>query len=149
MLIFYCPNLHYTPTPDNLPMKTATMQQELQHLLHDIVESQKANDTAKVAELRNLIASEYGEVMHEILQDIYDEYAPDNDVEPLVNYLLASYNTTNNGTEIPTYSFTGVQGVRIFVDEYEGKESRLALVPNPLQLIVNIEGELPTVVWEA
>jgi hypothetical protein len=130
-------------------MKTATMQQELQNLLHDIVECQKANNTAKVAELSNLVANEYGEVMHEILQDIYDEYAPDNDVEPLVNYLLHNYNTANNGSEIPTYSFTGIQGVRIFVDEYEGKESRLALIPNPLQLIVNIEGELPTVVWEA
>jgi hypothetical protein len=130
-------------------MNTATMQQELQNLLHDVVVSKNQGNEAKVAELSLLISSEFGEVMHEILQDIYDEYAPDNDVEPLVNYLLSDYTVTSNNTEIPTYSFTGIKGVRIFVDEYEGKESRLALVPNPLKLVVTIEGEMPVTVWEA
>jgi len=130
-------------------MVTPTLQAELKHLLHDYVMSAREGNTQKTQELGALIASEYGEIMHEILQDVYDEYAPDNDVEPLTNYLLTDYIISNLEAELPIYAFEGIKGIRIFVDEYEGQESRLALLPNPLQLVITIEDEAPIVVWEA
>lgn len=71
----------------------------------------------------------YGEYLEEALQDVHDEYCPDNDVLMPIAYM----------------------GDGIFVESeaYPGKETRLVLVPNPPRIILSVGKDKKDVVWTA
>ena len=71
----------------------------------------------------------YGDFMEEILQDVHDEFCPDNDVLLPIAYLG--------------------QGVIIDVDKLPGKDTRLVLVPNPVRILLTVGKDKQQVVWQA
>jgi hypothetical protein len=71
----------------------------------------------------------FGDYLEEALQNVHDEFCPDNDVLMPIAYLG--------------------QGVIVEVDKLPGKDTRLALAPNPVRIILTVGKEKQQVVWQA
>jgi hypothetical protein len=72
---------------------------------------------------------EFGEYVENALQNVHDEFCPDNDVLMPIGYLG--------------------QGVIVEVDKLPGKDTRLILAPDPVRIILTIGKDKQQVVWEA
>jgi len=98
--------------------------------------------------LATQIELNFGDKMEEILTDTYDEYCPDNDISHINEYLLGNYIQTGIDAEGHiTYDFVQGSGVKVAVDEYENQTARFVINPNPIQLVLDIEGEPRKIVW--
>jgi len=78
-------------------------------------------------DLEDDFQDEYGDFLEEALQQVHDEYCPDNDVLMPIGYLG--------------------QGVPVEVDSMPGKDTRLVLTASPLRLILSVSKEKQQVVW--
>ena len=95
-------------------------------------------------DLEDDFQGEYGEYLEEILQDVHDDLCPDTEVLYPIAYIAKSYKM--NGKE---YQVELTDGVYVEVDKYPGKETKLALIPNPTRVLLNIGSEKQQVVWSA
>ena len=83
-------------------------------------------------ELHNLedeFQDEYGDFLEEALQQVHDEYCPDNDVLMPIGYLG--------------------RGVPVEVDRLPGKDTRLMLAPSPVRIILSVDKDKQQVVWSS
>ena len=71
----------------------------------------------------------YGDFLEQALQQVHDEYCPDNDVLMPIGYLG--------------------QGVPVEVDKLPGKDTRLVLAPSPVRIILSVGKDKQQVVWSA
>lgn len=71
----------------------------------------------------------FGDFMEEALQEVHDEYCPDNDVLMPIAYLG--------------------QGIPVEVDKLPGKDTRLVLAPSPVRIILSIGKDKQQIVWTA
>jgi len=71
----------------------------------------------------------FGDYLEEALQNVHDEFCPDNDVLMPIAYLG--------------------QGVIVEVDKLPGKDTRLALIPSPVRIILTVGKDKQQVVWQA
>jgi hypothetical protein len=88
---------------------------------------------------------DFGDFLEEQFQDIHDEICPDTDVLHPIAYIAKTYIISNENA----YSVASTEGVYVEADKYPGKDTKLALVPNPLRVILNIGKDNQIVVWEA
>jgi len=95
-------------------------------------------------DLEDDFQGEYGEYLEEILQDVHDEICPDTEVLYPIAYIAKSYAV--KGDE---YKVELTDGVYVEVDKYPGKETKLALIPNPIRVLLNVGKEKQEVVWTA
>lgn len=70
---------------------------------------------------------EYGDFLEDALQEVHDQYCPDNDVLLPIGYLG--------------------QGVPVEVDRLPGKDTRLVLAANPVRIILAVDKDKQQVVW--
>lgn len=101
-------------------------------------------------DLEDDFLEKYGDEFDEILADIHDELCPDTDVMLPIAYFAKQYKDTGkqeNGK--PVYTIGANDGVLVEVDEYPGTNSRLVFLPNPMRLVLNIQGEKSEIVWSA
>lgn len=80
-------------------------------------------------DLEDDFQEEYGEYLEQALQQVHDEYCPDNDVLMPIGYLG--------------------QGVPVEVDKLPGKDTRLVLAASPIRIILSVGKEKQQVVWTA
>ena len=78
-------------------------------------------------DLEDDFQDEYGEYLEQALQQVHDEYCPDNDVLMPIGYLG--------------------QGVPVEVDKLPGKDTRLVLAPAPVRIILSVGKDKQQVVW--
>lgn len=78
-------------------------------------------------DLEDDFQSQFGEYMEEVLQEIHDEFCPDNDVLMPIAYLGS--------------------GVFVEVDKYPGKDAKLILQTNPTRLMLVVGKDKSEVVW--
>jgi hypothetical protein len=71
----------------------------------------------------------HGEQLEEVFQNVHDDLCPDNDVLMPIAYLG--------------------KGVPVEVDKHAGKDTKLALVPNPTRIILFVGKDKQEVVWTA
>ena len=71
----------------------------------------------------------YGDYLEKALQNVHDEFCPDNDVLMPIAYLG--------------------QGVIVEVDKLPGKDTRLVLAPSPVRIMLTVGKDKQQVVWEA
>jgi hypothetical protein len=71
----------------------------------------------------------YGDYVEEALQNIHEEFCPDNDVLMPIAYLG--------------------KGVYVEVDKYPGKDTKLILATNPTRVILSVGKDKQDVVWTA
>jgi len=88
---------------------------------------------------------DFGDFLEEQFQDIHDEICPDTDVLHPIAYIAKAYIISPENK----YSVAATEGVYVEADKYPDKDTKLALVPSPLRVILNIGKESQIVVWEA
>ncbi len=86
----------------------------------------------------------YGDYLEEVLQDVHDKYCPESEVLYPVAYLAKSYQI--NGKE---FSVAPSDGVFVEVEKFNGKDTKLVIVPAPVRILLNIGKDKQEVVWEA
>ncbi len=94
-------------------------------------------------DLEDEFQDQYGDYMESILQEVHDEFCPDTDVLYPIAYIAKSY-IVNSENE---FQLAQTEGVYVEVDRYPGKETKLAIVPNPTRVILNVGKEKQEVVW--
>jgi hypothetical protein len=80
-------------------------------------------------DLEDDFQDEFGEYLEVALQQVHDEYCPDNDVLMAIGYLG--------------------QGIPVEVDKFPGKETRLILAPSPTRIILSVNSDKQQVVWSS
>ncbi|MEQ8361421.1 MAG: hypothetical protein RH948_01060 [Cyclobacteriaceae bacterium] len=87
----------------------------------------------------------FGEYLEDVLQKVHDQHCPDTDVLHPIAYIAKAYTVSSNSEFI----VDGSDGVYVEMDKYPGKETKLALAPNPMRVILNIGEERQEVIWSA
>lgn len=80
-------------------------------------------------DLEDDFQDEYGDYLEKALQNVHDEFCPDNDVLMPIAYLG--------------------QGVIVEVDKLPGKDTRLVLAPSPVRIMLTVGKDKQQIVWEA
>jgi hypothetical protein len=88
---------------------------------------------------------EFGDYLEDRLQEIHDDYCPDTDILHPIAYIAKTY-TVNAKNE---YSIATTEGVYVEVDRYPDKDTKLALLPNPLRVVLNVGKDVQQLVWTA
>ena len=96
-------------------------------------------------DLEDDFQEEFGEFMEEVLQKVHDEICPDSDVLYPIAYIAKSYTVSGKNE----FQIDQSEGVYVEVDKYPGKETKLAIIPNPIRVVLNVGKEKQEVVWTA
>ena len=99
----------------------------------------------KLHDLEDAFQDSFGDDLESVLQDVHDEFCPDSEVLLPVAYIAKIY-TVNSKNE---YAVAPTEGVFVEMDDYPGKDTKLAIMPNPLRIVLNIGNEQQQVVWTA
>lgn len=81
--------------------------------------------------------------MNEILYHVHDEFCPDNEVWSPIKYFAEEYTIGDGGK----YTAAQDQGLKVQVDDFNGKECRLVVLPSPARIELRVEGEPTVVAW--
>ncbi|NMM49214.1 hypothetical protein [Marinigracilibium pacificum] len=129
--------------------------EKLNEAITEIVEKRAALSKLKQGDDRyNLVKSDLDHLesefkesfyadMNEILYDVHDEFCPDNDVWSPIKYFAETYTIGEGGK----YIAANDQGLKVQVDDFDGKECRLVILPNPARIELRIDGEPTIVAW--
>ena len=85
----------------------------------------------------------YDDFLEDILLDIHDELCPDNEVLSPIAYIAKNYQVKDSNQ----YDITENQGVWVEIDEIPDKEAHLAILPNPLRIVLTA-GNFKKTVWK-
>ena len=96
-------------------------------------------------DMEDELMHQYGDYLEEALDEVHDEFCPDTDVLLPIAYLAKEYIKYEDGSYDVLYN----QGVPVEVDDYPGKETKLALVPSPTRIILQIDENTREEVWKA
>lgn len=98
----------------------------------------------KLHEGEDAFQEKYGEFLEEVLQDVHDEHCPDSDVLMPIAYLAKKYIISDKGQ----YSVEASEGVFVETEKYQGKDTKLVILPNPVRIVLNIAKDNQLLVWE-
>lgn len=99
----------------------------------------------KLHDLEDDFQETFGDDLERALQDIHDEYCPDSDVLVPIAYIAKKYQINDKNE----YSVANSEGVFVEMDDYPGKDTKLAILPNPPRVVLNIGNEKQQIVWTA
>ena len=99
----------------------------------------------KLHDIEDAFQDSFGDEIERALQDVHDEYCPDTDVLFPIAYIAKVY-SVNNKNE---FSVAPTEGVFVEMDDYPGQDTKLALVPNPVRIVLSIGADKQQVVWTA
>lgn len=87
----------------------------------------------------------FGEYLENVLQAVHDQHCPDTDILYPIAYIAKAYTIDDENR----FSISASDGVYVEMDKYPGKETKLALAPNPIRVILNVGNEKQEVIWSA
>lgn len=99
----------------------------------------------KLHDLEDDFLETFGDDLERALQDIHDEYCPDSEVLMPIAYIAKKYQVSPANE----YSVATSEGVFVEMDDYPGKDTKLAILPNPPRIALNIGSEKQQIVWTA
>ena len=99
----------------------------------------------KLHDLEDAFIESFGDDLEQALQDIHDEYCPDSDVLVPIAYIAKKYQISDKNE----FSVAPTEGVFVEMDDYPGKDTKLAILPSPPRIILNIGNDKQQVVWTA
>lgn len=95
---------------------------------------------SELEKCENTFLSTYGIYLEEILKDVHDEICPDDQVLSPIDYLANKYIDTGNKRDgKKVYEVDNDQGVKVGVDDYPGKKTRLVILPNPVRIMLLVD----------
>lgn len=98
----------------------------------------------KLHHLEDEFQEQFGDYMEKIIKSVHDVHCPDTDVLYPIAYIAKAYTIDNN-----EYLVDSSDGVYVEIDKYPGVETKLAIVPNPVRIILNIGADRQEIVWKA
>lgn len=96
-------------------------------------------------DLEDDFQNNFGDYLEKVLQEVHDQLCPDTDVLYAIAYIAKAYTINSNNEFLVDQS----DGVYVEIDKYPGKETRLAILPNPIRVVLNIGEERQEIVWAA
>jgi hypothetical protein len=100
---------------------------------------------SEIQPLQDQIINEFGPYLEEAIFNVHDEYCPDDEMKPLAAYLPTHYIKADTYYQLPVG-----EGVVVEADDYPGQAVRLALVPNPIRIVMKVqETGAEEVLWVA
>jgi hypothetical protein len=134
----------------------------LDKALNDIIEKKNALSSLsyddknydkieeELHDLEDDFIEKYGDYFEEALENIHQEICPESEVLLPIAYLANKYIKTGvNADGSPAYDVNYKDGVWVDVEKYQGRDTRLVLIPNPARIVLLIDGKGKEVVWEA
>ncbi|MEN7549722.1 hypothetical protein AAG747_17495 [Rapidithrix thailandica] len=91
--------------------------------------------------------AKYGSELEEVIADIHDEYCPDIDVLSPLSYIAREYNKVGENEIGSIYDVKANQGVTVDLDDFPDNETKLALIPNPMRVVLNIDNQQQEEIW--
>lgn len=132
------------------------------------------DDLSKIVELRNIVQEEglennllektqkdlnkyenkfleeYGIFLEEVLKDVHDEICPDDQVLSPIEYLAQRYiDTGNKRAGRKVYEVENSEGIKVGVDDYPGKNTKLVILPNPTRIMLLVDDSQREELWRA
>lgn len=86
----------------------------------------------------------YGDYLEEVLQKLHDDISPDTDVLYPIAYIAKSYDVKGDD-----FNVGNSEGVFVEIEKYQGKETKIVLLPNPTRVVLNVGKEKQEVLWTA
>ena len=103
----------------------------------------------EVHDLEDDIMDNYGDFLEEALEAVHEKICPDNDVLMPIAYMGHKYNKVGQNPDGSViFDVEAKEGVWVDVDKYDGKDTRLVFIPNPLRLVLVVDGKNKEVVWQ-
>lgn len=135
----------------NPSMEIEQLEKDLIHLLEEKARLSKLeySDDAyddleeKIHELEDSILEKYGTYLEDALHEVHDEYCPDSEVLFPIAYIPNKFSVENGEYKVP---FS--EGVFVDVDDYEGTNTKLVILPKPMRIILQINPTEQVVVWK-
>ena len=95
-------------------------------------------------DVEDAFLEKYGDYLEDALHDVHDEFCPDSEVLLPIAYLPNKITQVAGG-----YDVDFGEGVFVEVDDYEGENTKLVLLPKPTRIILQINENEREVVWKA
>lgn len=104
-------------------------------------------ENQKLQQLEQAFTTNYGEQLRSILEEVYDDLCPDDEVQAPLNYLAKHYEVVNQNSKGNMYDVSHQEGVPVEVDEYGQSPAKMVVLPNPLRIVLNIDAHSKEEVW--
>lgn len=89
----------------------------------------------------------HGQYLEKALKSVHDEFCPDNDVLLPIAYLAKKYKVIKSSDGSVEFSVGLDEGVIVDVDNYSDRLTRLVIIPNPIRILLQIDGSHCEEVW--
>lgn len=101
-------------------------------------------------DLEDDFIDEFGDYLEKAIEEVHDEFCPDNDVLLPIAYFAKNYirNQKDNQGRY-SYDIEFGEGVPVTVKQFGDQEVKLVLVPGPTRLIVTVGETAKHVAWRA
>lgn len=109
--------------------------------------SKQAAENQKLKQLEQEFTTNYGEQLRSILEEVYDDLCPDDEVQAPLNYLAENYKIVSQNGKGNMYDVSHHEGVSVEVDEYGQAPTKMVILPNPLRIVLNIDAHTKEEVW--
>lgn len=99
-------------------------------------------------ELEDDFNEEFGDYLEDVFMDIHDELCPDSDVLLPTAYISKKYEkdgAMDDGDAL--YKIGKDDGVFVEVDDYDGQDTRLLVIPSPMRIWLIVNGEPKEQLW--
>lgn len=91
--------------------------------------------------LEDAFLEQDGEILEDIIADVHEELCPDEDVLSPISYIADSYLKLGENDNGLVLDVNTEQGVMVNLGEGKFKsQPRLVVIPNPLRVILNVDG---------
>ncbi len=91
--------------------------------------------------------NQHGDVLHEVMLDVQDEYFSDSDMAPIMHYVAQQYRVVGNNNWGNEYQTDPNDGVPVTIDDFPDKSTHLVIIPNPLRVVLHIDSITSHLVW--
>jgi hypothetical protein len=96
-----------------------------------------------IHDMEDSIQENYGDYLEDALHEVHDEFCPDSDVLLPIAYIPNRFVVENGEYKVP---FS--EGVYVDVDDYEGSNTKLVILPQPLRIVLQVSPTQQEIVWK-
>jgi len=119
---------------------------QLSKLTYDNKDYDKIEE--ELHDMEDNFSDEYGDYLEAALEKVHDELCPDSDVLMPIAYLAQNYKKTGQNPDgSAAYDIESKEGVWVDADKFPGKDTRIAILPNPARIVFVVDGQ-KKVVWQ-
>ncbi len=118
-------------------------------MLSDMDYNDETYDDAeeKLHEFEDDFLENYGEYLEDILEDLYEQHSPSQDVLSPIAYIARNYSPLEETEVGQQYSFKPQDAVQFEVQKAPKMDARLVFIPNPVRLLLVLDKKEVSELW--